>query len=365
MAGADVGGISEVVLNYYRFIDRSRIHFDIAFTTEAKGKNADALRELGAGILRLPLKSEGIRRFENSLLELLEKNHYDCVHVHENETSYVALKAAKKAGVPQRIAHSHTSSPFVSLKGEIRRLSGCVLNTVFATKLIGCGQLAGERVFGKLAMRTSKAVVLPNAIDLSAFSYSEEVRAQVRSEEGFDGRYVIGMVGRLSPEKNHQYALHLMEKIAAVNPSALLVIVGNGDDEAMICEQIEAKKLQSHVKMLGRRKDVHRLCQGFDALCMPSYHEGFPVAAVEALASGLPLVLSDTITKELAFSGRTKYIRLNNDAAWVDALLNTADASACRENGYQELKDQCLDIRDAAKLLETIYLKKHKEHCPQ
>ena len=149
MAGADAGGISSVVLNYYRVLDRTKIHFDIAVTTDMIGQNAAEMEKLGAKIYRLPLKSTGLKVFDSALTELLKSGNYQAVHVHENETSYVALRIAKKAGIPQRIAHAHTSSSYVSIKSEIRRLSGCVLNYYYATNVIGCGWLAGERVFAK------------------------------------------------------------------------------------------------------------------------------------------------------------------------------------------------------------------------
>ena len=203
MGCSDAGGISSVVLNYYRFIDRSKIRFDIALTIPEVGQNGRALQALGADIHFLPLKSEGIGAFRNALLQLLEQNQYDAVHVHENETSYVALQVAKKAGIPCRLAHSHTSSPCEGLKSELRRLSGCVLNYHFATHVIGCGQLAGDRVFGKWNMRRSKALVLPNAVDTVRFAYNEQIRWEVRAELGVEDAFVLGMVGRLSEEKNN------------------------------------------------------------------------------------------------------------------------------------------------------------------
>ena len=86
MGCSEVGGISTVVLNYYRFIDRTQIQFDIALTVPHVGRNALALQELGAKIHFLPLKSEGIGAFQQALRELLEKEraHVDnliiCIH---------------------------------------------------------------------------------------------------------------------------------------------------------------------------------------------------------------------------------------------------------------------------------------------
>ena len=355
MGCSDAGGISSVVLNYYRFIDRTKIQFDIALTIPEVGLNGRALQELGARIHFLPLKSEGLGAFRTALAELLEKERYDAVHVHENETSYVALQVAKAAGVTCRLAHSHTSSPYEGWKGELRRLSGCVLNYHFATHVIGCGQLAGDRVFGKWNMHRPKALVLPNAVDTARFAYNGAVRREVRKELAGENRFVLGMVGRLSEEKNNLYPLELMPRILQEIPNALLVVVGNGPDEEKFRRRVRQLHLEDHVRQLGRRSDVDRLYQAFDVYLLPSFTEGFPVAAVEAMASGLPVLLSDVITRELSFGSAVTYLPLADPDAWIrEAKQWLRDPN--RAARQQEPAENGLDIRTNTAALERIYL---------
>lgn len=355
MPGADAGGISTVVLNYYRFIDRTKIQFDVAITSDQDGQNARLLRELGASILRLPMKSNGFEAFDKALTELIKANGYDAVHVHESETSYVALRIAKKAGIKCRIAHAHTSAPFLSVKSEIKRLSGCLLNYHYATCVIGCGELAGRRVFGKWNMKRKKAVVLPNAIDTVRFGFDEDRRAKVRQELELDGQFIIGMIGRLSPEKNHKFALNIVEKLHQTMPKARLLLVGNGEDEEAVRGMIASRGLESFVTMLGRRNDVDALCQACDVLILPSIHEGFPVVAVEAMASGLPVLLSDNISKELAFGKAIRYLPLDDEAAWLKAFEEFKHDRHRATRG-NEVRENGLDIRDSVKVLERLYL---------
>lgn len=354
MAGADAGGISTVVLNYYRHLDRSKIQFDIALTGDKDGMNGRLLRELGAEFHTLPMKSRGLRAFEQALTGILQKNAYDAIHVHENETSYVALRVAKKAGIRQRIAHSHTSAPWVSVKQEIKRLSGCVLNYHYATAVIGCGRLAGDRIFGRLNMMRPRAMVLPNAIETERFVFDPQIRREVRQELGLEGKLAVGMIGRLSQEKNHAYALTIMEKLHGRMPETVLLLAGNGEEEDSIRRQISLRGMEQYVRLLGRRSDVERLYQGLDAVIMPSFHEGFPVAAVEAMTSGLPVLLSDTITKELDF-GTARYLKLGDDEAWLRAL-ESVQPDADRILPGREVRAHGLDIRDTAEQLETLYL---------
>ncbi|MEE1035927.1 MAG: glycosyltransferase [Oscillospiraceae bacterium] len=355
MGCADAGGISMVVLNYYRFIDRSKVHFDIALTVDTVGQNAQALMDLGAQVFFVPMKSMGLGAFRRALTKILKEGKYDAIHVHESETCYVALSVAKKLGVPCRVAHAHTSSPCGDLKSELRRQSGCLLNYHYATQVIGCGKLAGDRVFGKRNMQRPKAMVLPNAIDTERFSFNQRVRKEVREELGLEGKYVIGMVGRLSEQKNIPYALELMTEVRKQIPNAVLVVAGNGPDEAKINDRIQELHLEDVVAMLGRRADVARLYQAFDIFIMPSFFEGYPLAAVEALASGLPVLLADTITRELEFASALRYIPLSEQSRWIAEIVNWQEDED-RAERQKEVTANGLDIHDTVKLLERTYI---------
>lgn len=355
MGCADAGGISAVVLNYYRFIDRTKIHFDIALTVPEAGQNAYALQELGARIHFLPLKSHGLKAFREALTELLVTGGYHAVHVHESETCYVALALAKKLGIPCRVAHAHITSPWEGVKGELRRLSGCLLNYHYASRVIGCGQLAGERIFGKHNMKRPKAMVLPNAVDAQRFAYDAQLRKTVREELGVEDKFVIGMVGRLADQKNYPFALEIMAKLRYIMPDAVLVAAGNGPDEMLIKAQIGLLGLEKQVMMLGRRSDVDRLYQAFDLFLLPSLYEGFPVAGVEALASGLPVLLSDRITGELKIFSGVEYLSLKETENWVRAIESQRKPYD-RVSRQREVLDHGFDIRDTAQMLERVYM---------
>lgn len=356
MGCADAGGISAVVLNYYRFIDRTKIHFDIALTVPEAGQNAYAIQALGAEIHFLPLKSNGLKAFQDALAELLQKGQYDAVHVHESETCYVAMAVAKKLGLRCRVAHAHTCSPWEGWKGELRRISGVLMNYPVATHVIGCGRKAGDRIFGKWNMRRPKAVVLPNAVDTRKFAFDEALRREVRNELGIEGKFVLGMVGRLCVEKNYPFALELVAALCKEDLDTVLVIVGNGEEEAVIREKIVDLGISDHVKLLGRRADVHRMYQGFDLFLLPSFTEGFPVAAVEALSSGLPILLSDRITEELKIFTNAEYLSLDNVQGWLSAIRSRK--TVCDRTAYQkEVLEYGFDILDCARVLSEIYEK--------
>ena len=135
----------------------------------------------------------------------------------------------------------------------------------------------------------------------------------------------------------------------------LLVIAGGGDEQAAMEVRIAELGISDHVRLLGRRSDVDRLYQAFDVFLLTSVTEGYPVAAVEAMACGLPVLLSDAITGELRFGSAVEYLPLKKPDLWLDAI------GKCRQDHGRMLRQKepeqnGLDIRAAAKRLEKISL---------
>lgn len=353
MYGADAGGISSVVLNYYRHLIEHGFYFDLALTSDQIGLNAKRFRELGSHIYRLPSKSDGLGAYEAALSKLLNENIYDAIHVHENETSYVALRVARRCGVPVRIAHSHTTSPCCSLRDHLRRVSGCILNRSYATCMVSCGQVAGERVFGKWCWQAGRVKYLPNAIDTDSFAFNPDVRRTIRQELGFSDEFVVGMVGRLSQQKNYSLALKIASSFD-VDSNVRFVVAGNGELESQISSEIDSLGCRDRFKLLGRRSDVARLYQAFDAFMLTSLYEGFPVVGVEAAASGLPLLVSQTITPELKKCGEVAYLPLDQPDSWVGEInrLSKASHDLSRVN---RAKEAGFDLEDSWRILAGIY----------
>ena len=355
MAGADAGGISAVVLNYYKCMNRDIIHFDIAITTDYVGLNGECLQELGCEIFTIPLKSKNISGYKNSLKQILETHNYDAIHVHENSTSYVALRIAKKVGVKCRVAHAHSTIPTYSYSAKLRRLSGVVFNTMYATEIVGCGIMAGDRVFGKYNMKKKKAHILPNAIDLEKYKYSIDIRNDMRKKLNITNKIVIGTVGRISKEKNQLFLIELFKEVYTKNENTVLVIAGNGEMEVELLQAIEDSGVKEAIHFLGRRSDVSNVLQAFDIFLLPSLFEGFPVAAVEAMATGLPVILSDTITPELKFASNVKYLSISQHEQWVEKIMFYDYTNDFRQKNTVELYNHNLDIETVVESLYSIY----------
>ena len=150
---------------------------------------------------------------------------------------------------------------------------------------------AGRRVHEALGYRPRRWAFLPNGFDSEQWKPDPADRAAVRRELGLaEGDFVIGMVARVDPQKDHAGFLDAVQIAAGKHPRLRLVLVGKDTQELSV-----PQGLGRVVTALGERRDVPQLMRMFDVIVLPSaYGEGFPNVVGEALASGVPCVVTDT-----------------------------------------------------------------------
>ncbi|MBR0463705.1 MAG: glycosyltransferase [Clostridia bacterium] len=358
MGSADVGGIASVVFNYMKHIDQEEYHFDFAVNAIKPGYLENRMIEMGAKFYRLPLRSHGLSEYSKALRDLLAHEQFEAIHVHSNSVSYVDLRVARQLGIICRIAHAHSTGFCSTPQDYIRKYAGQVLNFHYATTVIGCGQKAGDEIFGKRHMRSAKGLVLPNAIETEKFRFQDEYRGTVRRELGLNDEYVIGMVGRLTPEKNCGFAVRVMKELGGTTGKIVLLMIGDGEERNSLERLIDEYGLDGRVRLLGLRTDIERFYSAMDILIMPSLYEGFPMTGIEAITTGLPVVFSDHITRELEFGQGVRYLPLDV-RVWADALA-AKHVNHQREEGYLEAWKHGYDIKQTVRKLEEVYQKAGK-----
>lgn len=357
MGALDVSGISSLVLYYYSFMDREKVHFDIATTGGMNGKDVESFRKLGCRIYSIPLKSHGLKIYMATLKRILAETHYDAIHVHSNDTSYVALFVSMLMGVHKRLAHAHSAMTAHGRRARVRLLACQILTPLFATDLVACGRLAGESIFGRMNVRSKKFKIIPSAIDTERFAFQQNIREKTRSDLDLQNKFVIGIVGRLAPVKNHVFAFRVMEALKEIMPESVLLVLGSGALQPWLEKMVYSRSMGDNIRFLGKKQDPENYYQAFDVLLMPSIYEGFPLVALEAMASGLPVLFSDAVTRELNFGSAVQYLPLNDPKRWVESLVRLRDSEKAevRVLRQREVKDHGYDLRDTVKILERIY----------
>lgn len=310
------GGVEAVVMNYYRHIDRSKVQFDFLIDSDSSLVPREEIESLGGRVFEIP-PYQHVIEYQRELQRLFREEGWKIVHSHINALSVFPLRAAKKAGVPVRIAHSHSTSG----KGEYAKNAlKAVLKTQsnrYPTHRFACSKFAGEWLFGKAA----HFEVVYNAIDLDRFRFNVEARAEARADLGLvDNQFAIGHVGRFTAQKNHVFLIDVFTEVAKRRDDAVLLLVGTGEAGASVKALVDERGLTDRVKFLGQRSDVNRLYQAFDAFVLPSLYEGLCLVGVEAQVSGLPCLLSDAITREVDVTGECKFLSIDSPVVWADEI---------------------------------------------
>lgn len=350
------GGVESVVMNYYRHIDRSKIQFDFICDEDSTNIPYDEINSLGGKVILIPPYQKVIR-YHKELKKVLKEGNYKIVHSHINTLSVFSLWAAKSAGVPVRIAHSHSTTNKKERKKNLLKKVLRPFSKVFAIDYMCCSELAGRWLFGNKEYDNGNVYLLNNAIDLDKFKYDEEKRKEKRKELNIeDDTLVIGHVGRFVEQKNHRFLVDIFNEIYKQNANSILLLAGQGPLMKEIKIKVKNLGIEKNVRFLGQRKDINELYQAFDVLCLPSLYEGLPVVGVEAQATGLLCVFSDDMTKETKVLDTTEFLSLNQSVEeWAYTILKKYE-SFKRKNCTIEISKKDFNIKkEANKLVQKYY----------
>ena len=350
------GGVESVVMNYYRYIDRTKIQFDFICDDDSTNIPYEEIEKLGGKVILIP-PYQKVFKYHNKLKKILKEGHYKIVHSHINTLSVFSLFAAKCAGVPVRIAHSHSTTNKKEKKKNLLKQLLRPFSELFATDYMCCSELAGRWLFGDKEYDKGNVYLLNNAIDLDKFKYNETLRKKKRKELGIkDDTLVIGHIGRFVAQKNHDYLIDIFNEIHKKNNNSVLLLAGQGPLMEEIKNKAKELNLDDSVKLLGQRNDANELYQAFDVFLLPSLYEGLPVVGVEAQAAGLLCYLSDDMTKETKVLDITKFMSLNNTPEeWANNILDDVKKYK-RIDTSKEMTAKNFNIKEEAKKLEEYYL---------
>lgn len=290
------GGLESMLMNYYRNIDRNTIQFDfLTHRPENEKKDFDdEIKAMGGIIYHLPVMNPLSLEYRHALNTFFKEHpEYKIVHVHQDCMSSIVLKYAQKNGVPIRIAHSHNTMQDKNYKYYLKMHYKKQI-PAYATDLFSCGREAGNWMFGGRRYK-----ILNNAIDVDRYRFDETMRNEYRARLGVSDKFVIGHVGRFCAQKNHEYLIRIFSVIAESNRDTVLLLIGTGELQNRIKSLVDALGLETRVKFLGVRDDIPPILMAMDCFLFPSLYEGLPVTLMEAQASGLPCIISQTVTDEV------------------------------------------------------------------
>ncbi|BBO67278.1 glycosyl transferase [Desulfosarcina alkanivorans] len=235
----------------------------------------------GGGPLRVP-------KVAWRLLKLLKIGNFDLVHTHGYFADICAIPMARILSM-KTITTCHG---FITNDKRLRlynRLNVC------AIKLCQQVVAVSEGIKGQLiasGVRSQKITVIPNAVEVTSDDI-EIARWRVSKRKELqidDGDFVVGFLGRLSREKGVHFLIEAVADLIKDGLSIRLLIVGDGDERANLLKQVIQRCIKQNVTFAGFQTDTQCWLSAFDLFTLPSLTEGTPLALLEAMAIGVPVV---------------------------------------------------------------------------
>lgn len=346
------GGLTTVMMNYYRAMDKTGLQIDFASTNDPPKVLLDELKANGSEYFNLRDRKKQLPKYLKNLKAVLKNGHYDVVHVNGNSaTMAFELKVAKKYGVPVRIAHGHNSKTSHSIvHGFLKPL----FNKMY-THAISVSKTAGDWLYGG-----NKYIILNNAIDLEKYKFNKEIRDKVRRDLKIDSKFVVGNVGKLNEQKNHTFLLKVFAELKKIRGDVCLLLVGGGHLETDLRNECKNLNIENDVIFTGMVDNASDYFQAMDVFVFPSSFEGLGMAVIEAQANGLHCFASVNVPKETKVSTLITYLDLTDTPAkWAKKITyyNTvAQRKVDSDEAIKEIRKNGYDITCEANKLQKIYL---------
>lgn len=364
------GGIEHFVMNVYRKIDRNLVQFDFVERVNERSVFDDEIESLGGRIYRFqspdkhPVSS---MRFYRTLFR--EHPEWQVVHEHRSTLSgfLCCLRAASYEHVQTRVAHAHNSTLsgwYGGVGNAVEKVTDKINKKMIgkiATDYFACSDAAAQWLFPPESGVSDRVRIISNGIAASRFAFSVGDRAEVRALYGIpENAFVIGHVGRFSQEKNQKFLIGLLKALPA-EVGGRLLLLGDGSLRGEIEKIASELGLRDRIIFAGLQSETWKFYSAMDAFCMPSIHEGLPVSAVEAQASGLPLFLSENVSRDTNLGGVEAFLPINEGPeVWAEALFGCRRDAGKRSLGVKLVADAGFDIDVAARELQEFYLQAGK-----
>ncbi|WP_353063652.1 glycosyltransferase family 4 protein [Tunturibacter psychrotolerans] len=290
------------------------------------------------------------RTVPSSIRELVARANADVVHAHGYKADIYCYFALRGSSLPL-VSTCHTwydNDLTVSLYGAADRF---ILRNYGA--VVAVSEDVRHRLL-KAGVRKEKIHIVRNGIDLRPFDNAAPSLREISSP---DNAPIVGLIGRLATEKGVDIFLRAAARVLADLPATKFVVIGEGPDREQLELLIDELQTRNNVFMLGRRDDMPSVYASLDIMVSASRHEGLPMAILEGMASGRPVIATAVgAVPDVIVDGHTGVLVPSENvealAAKIVTLLNNA---AQRENLGAAAK-RLIEEEFSAERMTTDYL---------
>lgn len=351
----DSGGKKNLIMEYYRHIDRNKVQFDFICDSDSQAIPYEEIESLG-GRVYLVAPYQNILKNIDDMRKIFKENKYPVIHAYNSTMNLFPLFVAKQCGIPVRISESlsmaHEGDWKTILKKMLRPMSKW-----FANYYMSCGDDCGRWQFGNKLFDAGKVDVFKTVINTDFNSYNSELREKTRKAFGWEDKIVIGHIGRFTVQKNSIHMIEIFGAVAKKEPKAVLCLIGDGELKEDIMNKIKTLGVESRVDYLGRREDIQQFYNAMDCFVLPSLYEGLPVVGLEAESCGLPMFFSTEVTREANACELGHFIDLSESVdVWADEILKACKQNMpVRRSHAKEVADAGFDSASEAVRMQKYY----------
>ncbi len=280
----DLGGAEQVVVNLVRNFNRERFEPIVCCLNE-KGRYAEIVEKEGIPVFEMNKKPKFDLFLIPRLTKLIKRTEVDLIHTHLFTANLWGRIAAKLAGVPV-VSSEHGMDTW---RNWIDTSLDQWLSS-FNKKIVCVSEGVKKFYSARNPSLNGKARIIHNGIEIDKFAPASN-REDVRSQLGLSSRaHVVGIVGRLVPEKAHHDFIDAIKLLSTQDPQIHALIIGEGKLLKTLKSKVSKMCLEDRIHFLGNRDNLASLYQAMDVFVMSSLREGFPLTILEAMAAQVPIV---------------------------------------------------------------------------
>jgi glycosyltransferase involved in cell wall biosynthesis len=361
-----VGGSEMLAADICARLDRSIFEPLCVILFSGSGRMPEILAERGVPYVNL--RRSRLTRLLGPILPafILRRLKIDILHVHHVPLFLSIYQAAKSAGI--KIIGLTEHAKFSISKYQILQ-EGCRAAAQKAAFFTTVSQNLKDYLVKEINVPDSKMIVIPNGVNTSRFSLQRQRSAIAELlPDGFEGKIIL-CVGRLTEAKDHG---NLFEAIGRLKEMGRhdwhLVVVGDGELRESLENQVVSKGLSRNVTFAGTRKDVELLLAGADLFVLPSKREGLPVAVLEAMAAGIPVISTNVGgVAEIVEDGKSGVLLPPEDsqalARKIDMVLKDGALASTLGRNARNRVEKFFSIDKIIEEYSTIYLNLLERGC--
>lgn len=346
--GEGYGGIEKFTFSLCDSILKEKFEYDFLSFYSIPQETNENIRRLHSRIYRVSRYSNNFLRFIKEIFSFyhIHKN-YDIIYCNANHASMIMytmplwLKKSSKI-----VFHSHASDGNCKMLHKLLR----ILVNWRCDLRIACSEKAAEWMYG-----TCKGIqIVYNGIDTIKYKFDTNIRTKLREQYQIKNERVIGYFSRFAPGKNHQFLVEIFREILKIKEDVILLLIGDGELKEEVASQLGKYHLEDKAILLPFQKEIQDYYNMADIFVFPSEAEGFPLIGLEAQASGLPILMSDRISKAVACTSLAAYESLDESAEnWARKVLDM-QANLEREKYWEEVCQSGFDQKDMASKITDL-----------